>query len=179
MAKSEDCAERQGYQAVGFMGQLLEACAHLDLIDRVDELVGDIAHIPRGFVRISVLREEHRPPIEAERTLARYGVPLWGRGFSGGGFYFTVPKQQAAWAEYLLRRGQWAVLTVVDARNQGWAARHEGLPPAWADAPRLLCKPDQPAQKRHKKRKPSRAVSAGKGIAQALRRAVKAVAGEQ
>lgn len=126
----------EGYRAEGFMGQLLEAAAQLDLVNRVDELVGDVLHAPKGFVRFSVLREEQRPPIEAERMLHTYGIPIWGRGFSGGEFYFSVPKQQAEWAEYLLLRGKWAVLNRVEAKNVAWAAKYEGLPPAWVDNPR-------------------------------------------
>jgi hypothetical protein len=47
---------------------------------------------------------------------------------------FTVPAQQAEWAEYLLERtGQLAITHGrVNARNRGWASKYGGeMPPAW------------------------------------------------
>jgi hypothetical protein len=41
---------------------------------------------------------------DIKRLLSRYGVRVWGLMFSGDLLMFTVPKAQARWAYYLLKR---------------------------------------------------------------------------
>lgn len=41
---------------------------------------------------------------DIKRLLSRYGVRVWGLIFSRGILMFTVPKTQAKWAYYLLKR---------------------------------------------------------------------------
>lgn len=37
-----------------------------------------------------------------ERLMDRHSVKRWGSQITGGEFFFTVPKEQAQWAEYLM-----------------------------------------------------------------------------
>jgi len=167
------------------MGGLLDLMAQLDLIDKVDALVGDV--INRGDVKVfHVVRWMDQnggwSGGTIEQMLKRHGVGIWGRGFTPDTLCFHVKNRQAGWAEYLMLRAGIAVVSqAVDEHNITWAEKWPtGEVPMWGEGVKAQAhKAIQPTQKRHKKRKPSRAVSAGKGIAQALRRAVKAVAGEQ
>ena len=130
------------------MGDLVDGLAALDWIDRLDEAVGNIRnpeHVCFHFARGTAFTGR-----QVEQMLARYGVRIWGRGFTANSLFFTVKQRQARWTEYLLRRWGVPVLSqTVDPRNEQWAGQwpQGSLPPAWADAPR---QPAQPAQKQAK-----------------------------
>lgn len=106
-----------------------------DLIDRVEGWIGWLKNIRHGgTVEIRVARIGDLSGGQCEQLLKRYHVPIAGRLVSAKFFHFQVRRQQAAWAEYILRRSGAPVATVIDRRNIGWAARHAGPPPAWGAA---------------------------------------------
>lgn len=97
--------------------------------------------ITPGLVEIRTERYDDAETInhtggDAERLLARYHIPIHGRRVRHREFIFSVPRQQAAWAEYLLLRGGIQLAAshrMIDPRNVRWAMRHAGPVPAWAD----------------------------------------------
>lgn len=143
---------------------LIDAVALTNWIDRVDGLVGSFVHADwrgaykrRGVAglwselvatlagrnrwRIHVSRKAELNGGEIERMLKRYGVALWGRGFTpgpDGTVFFYVKKRQANWAEYLLeRRGVPIVGRIINPANAQAREKHGGtMPRAWADHPR-------------------------------------------
>lgn len=73
---------------------------------------------------------------DAERLLRKFGIPIHGRRVRGREFVFSVPVQQANWAEYLLATH----LPMADSHrwfnpdNKRYAQNRQGRPvPAWAD----------------------------------------------
>lgn len=68
--------------------------------------------------------QDDRPGMDAEHLMRRYGIPVASRhvssrGGSGVEAGFDVPRQQAAWAEYLLCRAGWSLITpLLDQRHQ-------------------------------------------------------------
>lgn len=73
---------------------------------------------------------------DAERLLARYHIPIFGRRVRHREFIFSVPARQAAWAEYVLLRGGITLAAshrLIDQRNVRYAQRHSAPIPAWAD----------------------------------------------
>ena len=103
-----------------------------DLIDRVDGWIAWIRNVRRGgTVEIRVERISNLSGGQCGALLKRYHVPIAGRLVSGKFYHFQVRRQQAAWAEYILRRAGAPVATQIDRRNIRWAARHAGPPPAW------------------------------------------------
>lgn len=62
---------------------------------------------------------------EIEDLLFRYGVRIWGRGFSKNDYSFYVKERQARWAEYvLLSQGIPVTSRLFDPRNREYAKRH-------------------------------------------------------
>lgn len=67
--------------------------------------------------------QDYRPGMDAEHLMRRYGIPVVGRhipsrGTPGVEVGFDVPAHQAAWAEYLLCRAGWNLITpLLDAGN--------------------------------------------------------------
>jgi hypothetical protein len=56
--------------------------------------------------RIAITRPQYggaQTGTEAEALLRRHGVPIGGRGFFGTRVFFSVPKRQARWAQWLIR----------------------------------------------------------------------------
>jgi hypothetical protein len=66
---------------------------------------------------------------DIKRLLSRYGVRVWGLMFSGDLLMFTVPKAQARWAYYLLKR--------------------EGVPILYAPAEAVNSSPDRTDKQSH------------------------------
>ena len=64
---------------------------------------------------------------QMQDLLKRYGVKIWGRGFTKNSLTFRVNRKQARWAEYLLHQNGLAVISKpVDARNVDYP-RREGF----------------------------------------------------
>ncbi len=130
------------------MPDLLELLATFDVLDRLDEILSTFRYADwrgaydragiSGVVRefwaslaawncwtIFVHRRAGWSGVELEQFLRRYGVRIWGRGFSGDHFCFRVKQRQARWAEYLLlRRGIPVTSVPFDPRNLTSAERH-------------------------------------------------------
>ena len=103
----------------------------------------------RNRWRIHVPRKAELSGGEIEQLLKRYGVALWGRGFTSGPegmLFFYVKRRQANWAEYLLtRRGVPIVGQVFNPANAPAGERHQGtMPRPWADRPRQPAKRAEP-----------------------------------
>lgn len=130
----------------------LDYIAALDLVDELDALIGGQFHFHRteikrgGLPRAKAIaqtltlqngrvlyfkRGQGVSGIQVERLLKRYHMPIWGRWFSKTELMFTVPKWQARWAEYIMRRAGVPVLSVVDPQNVDWAAQHAQAPKPW------------------------------------------------
>ncbi len=75
---------------------------------------------------------------ETEKYLSEYGVDVWGRGFTEEYVYFTVKKEQANWAEYLLKRRGVAVISqTINPLNDVYVQRHPpGSTPRAGDKPK-------------------------------------------
>lgn len=130
-----------------------------DLINRAEGLVSRVLHFDRrraaggtpavGFAlelaKSAIGAEEWTFQLrrdsgwcggDAERLLKHYGVPIWGRRFTGKHFVFSIPRRQANWAEYLLlRRGMTLDGPLFNPDNQRYALKYApgDQPPAWAD----------------------------------------------
>ncbi|MBI5032337.1 MAG: hypothetical protein HZB51_17545 [Chloroflexi bacterium] len=60
--------------------------------------------------------------VQIEKLLNRYGIRVWGRGFTQDNYFFRVKERQARWAEYLLmRRGIPVTSQLYDTRNADYA----------------------------------------------------------
>jgi len=78
--------------------------------------------------------QEHSAGMDAEHLLRRYGIPVANRcipakSIPGAECGFDVPRHQAAFAEYLLCRAGWVLVTpLIDERNRAVfdRARAEG-----------------------------------------------------
>ena len=130
------------------MPDLIELLAHFDLLDRMDEFLSTFryadwrgAYARAGVVgiineffaslaaincwTIFVSRRTGWSGEEIEQFLHRYGVRVWGRGFSGDHYCFRVKRRQACWAEYLLtRRGIPVTSVPFDPRTPRYAERY-------------------------------------------------------
>ena len=68
--------------------------------------------------------QDYRPGMDAEHLLRTYGIPVGSRcipskSCPGAEAGFDVPKRQAVWAEYLLCRAGWRLITpLLDESNQ-------------------------------------------------------------
>ncbi len=58
----------------------------------------------RGLTQITITRDEHTTGAQIEAHLKRYGIPMHGRRITSKQIIFSVPNQQAAWAQTLLDR---------------------------------------------------------------------------
>ena len=118
------------------MASLLDAVAYLDLIDRVDEVVGNVRY--GSHQRFNVPRECAWSGHDIESLLGRHGVRIWGRGFTSTDICFNVKGRQANWAEYLLkRRGIPVSDSPVNPKNDVYAEKHApgSEPPGWRRRP--------------------------------------------
>lgn len=130
------------------MSDLLDALAHLDLIDPIEGFLSTFryadwkgAHQRTGIAgivaeffsslaalncwSICVYRDAGWSGVEIEALLMRHGVRIWGRGFVDNQIFFRVKKRQARWAEYLLlRRGIPVTSRPFDSRNLKYAERY-------------------------------------------------------
>ncbi len=130
------------------MPNLLELFATFDLLDRLDEIfstfryadwrgaydrAGIVGVVNEFFASLAAInswtifvsRRAGWSGEEIEAFLRRYGVRIWGRGFSGAHFSFRVKRRQARWAEYLLtRRGIPVTSAPFDPRNLRYAERY-------------------------------------------------------
>ena len=91
-----------------------------------------------GDWRIYIPRAGDATGWEMEKYLGAYGVRVWGRGFDRDYVFFTVKKEQAAWAEYLLKRkGVDFVAEPVNPLNDLFVSRHApGSVPRPGDKPK-------------------------------------------
>ena len=109
----------------------------MNWIDRIEGLITRLRWRDVGH-EITITRADKGGTlsgVEVESTLRRYGVRVCGRLHDSKTLSFTVKRRQARWAEYvLLRAGVPLESRLYDSRNMDWAARHSGLPRAWADA---------------------------------------------
>lgn len=73
--------------------------------------------------------QDYRPGMDAEHLMRRYGIPVAGRHIPsrstpGVEVGFDVPARQAGWAEYLLCRAGWNLVTpLLDDRNRAVLAK--------------------------------------------------------
>ena len=89
----------------------------------IDELVA--CFTARNCWTIQVQRHAGWSGVQIEKLLARYGVSIWGRGFTQDNYFFRVKERQSRWAEYLLmRRGIPVTSTPYDPHNPDYAERH-------------------------------------------------------
>jgi len=120
-------------------GWLDDALGAMDWIDRLEGVITRLRWRDPGH-GIAMTRADKGGTlsgVETEETLRRYGVRVCGRGFDSRRLYFMVKRRQARWAEYLLlRAGVPLENPLHDPRVAAQAARHAGLPPAWADRAR-------------------------------------------
>lgn len=56
------------------------------------------------MTQITVARDEHTTGAQIEAYLHRYGIPMHGRRITSQAIIFSVPSQQAGWAQTLLAR---------------------------------------------------------------------------
>ena len=82
--------------------EIVEALAHLDWFERVDELGRMICGV-RSW-RFAIPRDCGWSGWQIEQMLQRHGIKLWGRNFNKRQLFFRVKREQANWAEYLLWR---------------------------------------------------------------------------
>jgi hypothetical protein len=130
------------------MSNLLELIAHLNWIDRLDGVVSTFTNADwtsayerdgvtgvideflkcvsgRNSWRLYVSRDCGWTGVEIERFLFRYGVKIWGRGFTRDCLFFTVKRRQTNWAEYLLqRRGIVVSSRPFNPKNVEYGRRH-------------------------------------------------------
>lgn len=104
-------------------------------IDRGFWLLAALRNVGHGGLReIRVSRYGELSGVDCARMLKRRGVSVHGQRVTSDHFIFSVRRQQAAWAEYILMRAHAGMDgQMVEQRNVGWAAKHKGLPPAWAE----------------------------------------------
>lgn len=94
-----------------------------------------------GLVEMRIERNDENDQIsqtggDAERLLRRFGIPIHGRRVKHHEFIFTVPVQQANFAEYLLASHLTMAGTHIwfNPDNARYGLRRAGRPvPAWAD----------------------------------------------
>ena len=133
---------------------MVEGMAHMDILHRLDAWFGHWWNRPfwkakaplvvflenltwQGYKRFSFSRKGEYSGWDVERFLREHGVYLWGRGFDSENIYFNVKKEQASWAEYLMKRHGVALTSApVDPRNVAWAAKYDSAPPGWGTSKR-------------------------------------------
>jgi len=113
--------------------EILEQVAHAGTLL---ELPGLAIHrvIDGPQTMFTVARNAGWSGAEIERELRRLHIGLCGRNFDADHLYFFVKRDQARWAEYVLRRAGVPVLTVIDERNAAWA-EGKGAVPGWDARP--------------------------------------------
>jgi hypothetical protein len=127
-----------------FVGGRAKPVKFLSIIDafnwiaRADGLRAGLCNLQNGGMReLRVARQGSLSGADCDRILGKYHVPTHGKRVTSDHFIFVVPKQQAAWAEYiLLRAGAALDGKPIEQRNAQWTAGKSGLPPAWADGKR-------------------------------------------
>lgn len=137
---------------MNWLDDLLDMIAAMDVFDQLDRLIGGLAHfhrraLKRGGVHhaqaiaqtllfangrvLQIKRSAIWSGKEVEDLLKRYHIAIWGRWFSKLELEFAVPKWQARWAEYIMRRAGVPVTSVVDPHNSRWAAQYTQAPKPW------------------------------------------------
>lgn len=106
------------------------AWARRGVLGIIAELAACIGQV--NTARIWIRRD--RAPIQAERTLKRYGIKIGGRMIRGWDASFRVKRRQERWALYLLKRGGFMV-TEHPGRIKAEVspAAFGSMPRAWAD----------------------------------------------
>jgi hypothetical protein len=111
----------------------------LNLIDRAEGLLSGLRYGDTGH-QFAILRTDKggaHTLDECEEMLRKRGIAVFGRTHDARHMYFKVKNRQAVWAEYtLMRAGVDLQSPPVEGRNAGWASKHSGPPPAWADRKR-------------------------------------------
>ena len=104
-----------------------------DLINFLDGLVGRMSHGPMH--KFTYSRAMDYAGYEVESILRRYGIRIWGRGFTDSDeIEILVKRSQARWAEYLLcRAGIPLTSPLLDPSNASLQNHHpEGaMPTPW------------------------------------------------
>jgi hypothetical protein len=134
----------------------LDFLASIDLISRVHGLIRTVefstirkrrrhhrkTDTPRGAADINFYMPPGAAPIDAERMLRGYGVPVWDRRLCGkeklpdgriiNHVAMKVPASQARLARYLMMRYGCGV----DGAQAAPAAAVDGMPRPWSEGPR-------------------------------------------
>lgn len=120
------------------MSDMVDTLAKLDVIEPLTLAAYQVAS-GGGWTRLEFLRNAGWSGYEVEKELKRFSIPIHGRGFTkktkeypGGTLFCYVKREQARWAEYVLRRARVQVVSVIDVRNEEWADGHDGPVPAWS-----------------------------------------------
>ncbi|MBN1815343.1 MAG: hypothetical protein JXA14_26160 [Anaerolineae bacterium] len=108
------------------MSELLEFLAHIGQLFELPGLV--IRSVREPAVRFAFLRGTAWSGWMVEKLLLHYGVRSFGRGFDGGTLWLHVPRHQANWAEYVMRRHG---VPLVSAYNPGNAKAPIVPIPSW------------------------------------------------
>lgn len=100
----------------------VEMLAKLAWFERADAMLRAVAGVQSH--KFSINRNGGRSGQQVEDMLKRYGITMWGRGFTSDTLTFRVKREQAKWAEYLMHQaGVGVVGAPVDARNAGYPQR--------------------------------------------------------
>lgn len=151
-----DSSDHDKQNNASVLSIILDGLASLDPVDWLDRRIGVWFHRPwrrllarygwaglasellrtavgDGSWRFYVPREAEFSGWEIEQMLGRYGVHIWGRGFDAASIYFCVNKEQANWAEYLLKR--WGVPVTTAPYNPLNDLYPQGHPPGSMPTP--------------------------------------------
>ena len=86
---------------------ILSALNFFNLIDKMDGLLflsKNVAKKKEGTFRFCLPFSKEWTGRKVELLLRQYSIPMGGRGYNDNGIYFSVRKQQAGWAEYIMLR---------------------------------------------------------------------------
>lgn len=104
------------------MNGLIEVLAKLDWFERLDELIHWLSGVKSW--KFAVSRSSGFSGQQIESMLKKYGVKVWGRGFTRETLTFRVNEKQANWAEYLLYQNHIPVFSrPFNPENASYAAR--------------------------------------------------------
>ena len=106
------------------MDDLLDLLAKLDWFEALDALVRSLSGAKSWT--FSVSRNCGWSGQQIESMLRKYGVKLWGRGFTRDTLTFRINVKQANWAEYLLHQHAIPVHSrPLNVKNRDYAKREQ------------------------------------------------------
>lgn len=123
-----------GHWSDALLIPLLPAGAPNDTTEVEDPMPTPKRPVQSGYHRFRWI-QDNRPGMDAEHLMRRYGIPVSSRHIplirsEMMEVGFDVPKRQAVWAEYLLCRAGWCLITpLLDPTH------HALLEQAWRDGP--------------------------------------------